>query len=141
MNYIRIWDRTSSDRVDYYIANSKNVAKRIYKHYGIEADVIHPPVKGSYFNISDVDEDYFLFRVHLYENQYVLAFPKFGTIGIGFAQEEDWNTNLPYTCETMKIYNHIKHNKKYKEIKRSEVLKAIELLQVASAVYMEVEVK
>ncbi len=60
MNYIRIWDRASAGRVDYYIANSKNVAKRIYKHYGIEADVIHPPVKGSYFNISDVDEEYFL---------------------------------------------------------------------------------
>ena len=86
-----------------------------------------------------VDENYFLFRVHLYENQYILAFPKFGTIGIGFAQEDDWNTNLPYTCETIEIYNHIKHNKKYKEIKRNEVLKAIELLQVASAVYMEVE--
>lgn len=86
-----------------------------------------------------VNEDYYLFRVHLYKDQYLLAFPKFFTIGIGFAQEKDWNTNLPYQCETLEIYNHIKHNKKYKEIKRSEVLKAIELLQVASMVYMETE--
>lgn len=94
---------------------------------------------GNYiFEISPiVDEDYFLFRIHLYKDQYLLAFPKFSTIGIGFAKEEkDWNCNLPYSCETITIYEHIKHNKGYKEIKRSEVLKAIELLQVASSVYM-----
>lgn len=86
-----------------------------------------------------IDEDYYLFRVHLYKDQYLLAFPKFGTIGIGFAQEKDWNCNLPYTCEKEEIYKHIKHNKEYKEIKKSEVIKAIELLQVASAVYMEIK--
>lgn len=86
-----------------------------------------------------ISEDYYLFRIHLYKNQYLLAFPKFCTIGIGFAQEEDWNTNLPYTCKKEEIYNHIKHNKKYKEIKKSEIIKAIELLQVASMVYMEMK--
>ncbi len=83
MNYIRIWDRTSADRVDYYIANSKNVAKRIYKHYGIEADVIHPPVKGSYFNISDVDEDYFLMVSRLVPYKRVdLAVEVFNELGL-----------------------------------------------------------
>ena len=83
MNYIRIWDRTSADRVDYYIANSKNVAKRIYKHYGIEADVIHPPVKGSYFNISDIDEDYFLIVSRLVPYKRVdLAVEVFNELGL-----------------------------------------------------------
>ena len=83
MNYIRIWDRTSADRVDYYIANSKNVAKRIYKHYGIEADVIHPPVKGSYFNISDIDEDYFLMVSRLVPYKRVdLAVEVFNELGL-----------------------------------------------------------
>lgn len=82
-------------------------------------------------------EDYYLFRVHLYKDQYLLAFPKFSTLGIGFAQEEDWNCNLPYTCDSEKIYNHIKHNKKYKkEIKKKDVIKAITLLQVACEIYM-----
>src|SRR5260370_42544999 len=58
-----------------------------------------------------LDEDYWLFRVKLYEDQAILGFPKFSTIGIGFAQEEDWNTNLPYRCETEQIFNHIKHNR------------------------------
>ena len=83
MNYIRIWDRASADRVDYYIANSKNVAKRIYKHYGIEADVIHPPVKGSYFNISDIDEDYFLIVSRLVPYKRVdLAVEVFNELGL-----------------------------------------------------------
>ena len=83
MNYIRIWDRASADRVDYYIANSKNVAKRIYKHYGIEADVIHPPVKCSYFNISDVDEDYFLIVSRLVPYKRVdLAVEVFNELGL-----------------------------------------------------------
>lgn len=83
MNYIRIWDKASASRPDYYIANSKNVAKRIYKHYGIEADVIHPPVKGSYFNISDVDEDYFLMVSRLVPYKKVdLAVEVFNELGL-----------------------------------------------------------
>lgn len=60
MNYMRMWDVVSSNRVDYFIANSQNVANRIWKHYRRKADVIHPPVKCDYFNISNIDEEYFL---------------------------------------------------------------------------------
>ena len=44
MNYIRMWDKISSDRVDYYLANSHNVAGRIKKYYGAESTVLYPPV-------------------------------------------------------------------------------------------------
>jgi glycosyltransferase involved in cell wall biosynthesis len=60
MNYIRVWDATAANRVDYFIANSGNVANRIWKHYRRHADVIHPPVRASFFNISETNEDYFL---------------------------------------------------------------------------------
>ncbi|MCX8029925.1 MAG: glycosyltransferase, partial [Brevinematales bacterium] len=60
MSYMRIWDRVSADRVDYFIANSKNVAKRIWKHYRRDSVVIYPPVRTDYFKISDIDEEYFL---------------------------------------------------------------------------------
>ena len=33
MNYIRIWDKISADRPDYFIANSHFVSKRIKKYY------------------------------------------------------------------------------------------------------------
>lgn len=66
MNYMRMWDRISSDRVDYFIANSKNVAKRIWKHYRRESVVIHPPVRSKFFNIGR-KEDYFLIVSRLQE--------------------------------------------------------------------------
>lgn len=79
-----------------------------------------------------VDEDYWLFRVRLSETQSIVGFPKFTTIGIGFAVEDDWNTNLPYTCAAEQIYDHIKHNKADKTITRSACLAAIRLIQAAA---------
>lgn len=60
LSIMRVWDYSSSARVDYFIANSKHVAKRIRKHYKRDCVVINPPVRCSLFNISDVDGDYFL---------------------------------------------------------------------------------
>lgn len=60
LTFIRLWDYSSAARVDYFIANSENVAKRIWKHYRREAVVIHPPVRCNLFNISDEDGDFFL---------------------------------------------------------------------------------
>jgi len=44
LNYLRLWDRSASNRVDYFIANSKVTAERIKKFYRREAKVIYPPV-------------------------------------------------------------------------------------------------
>lgn len=44
LNYVRIWDRLASLRVDEYIANSKLVADRLKKYYKRESEVINPPV-------------------------------------------------------------------------------------------------
>lgn len=57
---MRLWDLATANRVDYFIANSENVAKRIWKHYKRESVVIHPPVRCKLFQISNVNEDYFL---------------------------------------------------------------------------------
>ncbi len=61
MNYIRMWDKVSADRVDYYIANSQNVARRIQKYYHLDSDVIYPPVFVDSFPTEYVsDEPYYL---------------------------------------------------------------------------------
>ncbi|MFA6383483.1 MAG: glycosyltransferase [Parcubacteria group bacterium] len=60
MNYIRIWDRVSAERVDHFIANSNFVAKRIKKYYKKDSVVIHPPVSTKEFHISEKLGDYFL---------------------------------------------------------------------------------
>ena len=83
-----------------------------------------------------LDDNYWIFRVKLHKNQSVVAFPKFTTIGIGFAiEDDDWNTNLPYTCEAQVILDHIWSNHKYKEITKEQTLEAIKLLQEACGIY------
>lgn len=79
-----------------------------------------------------IDEDYWAYRVRLSDKQAVVGFPKFMTIGIGFAVEEDWNTNLPYTCDTDEIFNHISHNKADDAIADDDVRAAIALVQQAA---------
>ena len=79
-----------------------------------------------------IDEAYWSYRVRLTETQAIVGFPKFGTIGIGFAQEEDWNTNLPYTCDTTAIRWHIWHNRADEEITEESVDEAIAMVQAAA---------
>lgn len=61
MNYLRLWDREASFRVDKFICNSKFVAQRIKKYYKQEATVIYPPVDAKKFYPSPKPADnYFL---------------------------------------------------------------------------------
>lgn len=80
---IRIWDNASADRVDYFIANSENVARRIWKHYRRKSVVIHPPVRCNLFNIGQKDEDYFLIVSRLQEYKRIdLAVEAFNQLGL-----------------------------------------------------------
>lgn len=60
---LRIWDRAAADRVDYFIANSNYVKKRIKKYYQRDAVTIYPPVDISRFKVAPKEDikDYFLF--------------------------------------------------------------------------------
>jgi len=60
LHYLRMWDRLSADRVDHFVANSANVARRIGKHYRRDADVVHPPVEVEAFGCREVAEDFYL---------------------------------------------------------------------------------
>jgi len=48
-HYLRLWDVVSASRVDHFVANSANVAARIRRYYGREAEVIWPPVDTAAF--------------------------------------------------------------------------------------------
>jgi len=52
-NYIRIWDRQASERVDRFIAISKTVQQRIKKYYKRDSVVIYPPVSTQNEPVSD----------------------------------------------------------------------------------------
>jgi len=60
-HYLRVWDAASANRVDYFVANSRNVAARIRKHYRRDAIVIHPPVDVRSGYLSSRIDDYYLF--------------------------------------------------------------------------------
>jgi hypothetical protein len=45
---LRLWDYLSSQRVDYFIANSHETQKRVQKYYRRDATVIYPPVTITY---------------------------------------------------------------------------------------------
>jgi glycosyltransferase involved in cell wall biosynthesis len=62
-----MWDLASASRVDYFVANSYNVASRIRKHYRRDATVIYPPVSVSTGYASEQIADYYLVVSRLME--------------------------------------------------------------------------
>jgi glycosyltransferase involved in cell wall biosynthesis len=44
LSYVRLWDAVTAQRVDGFVANSREVAARIRRYYGRDATVIPPPV-------------------------------------------------------------------------------------------------
>jgi glycosyltransferase involved in cell wall biosynthesis len=59
-HYLRLWDVASANRVDYFAANSRNVAARIRKHYRRDATVVYPPVNVHAGYLAEKTEDYYL---------------------------------------------------------------------------------
>ncbi|GCE03787.1 glycosyltransferase [Dictyobacter aurantiacus] len=59
---LRVWDQTSAQRVDHFIANSPAIAERIRKYYRREAAYIPPPVDTKRFPFEPdmLPGDYFL---------------------------------------------------------------------------------
>jgi len=88
-------------------------------------------VIGSIMLTPPINEDYWAYRVRVADGQAVVGFPKFSTVGIGFAIEDDWNTNLPYSCDAEEIYEHIEHNRGDEAITREVCVAAIRLIQEA----------
>lgn len=52
-HWLRMWDRSSSDRVDRFVAISHEVAGRIRRHYGRDSELIYPPVDVERFTPTD----------------------------------------------------------------------------------------
>jgi hypothetical protein len=87
----------------------------------------------------ELNEDYWQFRVRVHEDQEIVGFPKFYQVGIGFAKEDDWNRNLPSGYSTQKIWNWIKHNKRYDSIPDKRCIEAIKLIQKAAQELQQAE--
>lgn len=60
LHKLRIWDISTINRVDHYIANSYYIANRIKKIYGKESDVIYPPVDINKFKLCENKDEFYL---------------------------------------------------------------------------------
>ncbi|NBC01379.1 MAG: glycosyltransferase [Bacteroidetes bacterium] len=60
LHYMRLYDVSTASRPDVMVANSRTVARRIWKTYRREARVIYPPVDTQAFQLYEQKEDFFL---------------------------------------------------------------------------------
>ncbi len=68
---LRKWDFISSQRIDYLISNSNFTAKRIKKYWGLDSEVIHPPVNIERFKFNVERENFYLSVNRLVPNKRV----------------------------------------------------------------------
>jgi len=70
LSNLRLWDFEEAQSVDYFIANSEHVARRIKKFYRREAEIIYPPVEVERIKPKRSHQDYFLVvsRLSPYKN-------------------------------------------------------------------------
>ncbi len=60
LHRLRQWDVISANRVDSFIANSQNTARRIWRCYRRNAEVIYPPVQLERFPLREQKQDYYV---------------------------------------------------------------------------------
>ena len=60
LHKLREWDVISANRVDYFIANSQHTARRIWRCYRRQAEVIYPPVDVKKFPFKSQKQDFYL---------------------------------------------------------------------------------
>ena len=85
LNYVRLWDEVSANRVDTYIANSRVVASRIRKRYNRLATIINPPVDTRQYSPAKggAHGDYFLMVSRLIPYKRIdLAVDAFNSLGL-----------------------------------------------------------
>lgn len=80
---LRQWDRLAADRVDYFVAVSETVKKRIKKYYNRDSVIVYPPVDVESFYISDKPKNYYLAGGRLVPYKKIdLAVKAFSRLGI-----------------------------------------------------------
>ncbi len=60
LHQLRQWDVLTANRVDYFIANSQNTARRIWRCYRRSATVIYPPVNIERFPFLSAKQDFYV---------------------------------------------------------------------------------
>ncbi|MDB4940102.1 MAG: glycosyltransferase family 4 protein [Candidatus Doudnabacteria bacterium] len=83
LTWMRKWDYQKAQQVDFFIANSDNIQKKIKLYYKRESLVIHPCIDAEKFYPSMPKEDYFLIAARLQIHKRIdLAIEAFNQLGI-----------------------------------------------------------
>ncbi|MGF1522356.1 MAG: glycosyltransferase [Leptolyngbyaceae cyanobacterium] len=96
LHYLRLWDTSTANRVDCFVANSRFIARRIWKTYRRRAEVIYPPVAVQRFRADRPRDDFYLtvsrFVPYKRVDLTIAAFNQLGlpliVIGEGAAKEQ-----------------------------------------------------
>ncbi len=95
LHYLRLWDTTSANRVDRFVANSKFIARRIWRAYRRPAQVIYPPVDVSRFDWQQPREEFYLtvsrFVPYKRVDLTVAAFNQLGLPLVVIGDGSDWS--------------------------------------------------
>lgn len=59
LHWLRVWDVRTANNVDVWLANSRNVARRIQKIYGKESEILHPSIRLQDFEFTTSKENYY----------------------------------------------------------------------------------
>lgn len=60
LHKIRIWDLRTANGVDYFLANSKFIGRRIWKVYRRKSTVLYPPVNIDDFELMEKKQDFYV---------------------------------------------------------------------------------
>jgi len=110
LHYLRIWDAISTNRVDVLVANSRYVARRIWKVYRRSAKVIYPPVDVERFTPRSQREDFYLtlsrFVPYKKVDLIVKAFTKLGLPLVVIGDGPDFEKVKRYAGPNIKLLGH-----------------------------------
>ncbi|WP_288255655.1 glycosyltransferase [uncultured Prochlorococcus sp.] len=100
---LREWDYISGHRPDYLIANSMFTSRRIKKYWGLNSEVIHPPVNVERFKFNLERENFYLSVCRLVPNKRVdLLIKAFNKLGLTLILVGDG----PEKAKLKKLANH-----------------------------------
>ncbi|MDV3351544.1 glycosyltransferase family 4 protein [Leptothoe sp. ISB3NOV94-8A] len=95
LHYLRLWDTTSANRVDRFVANSHFIKQRVWRAYRRPATVIYPPVDISRFEWQHPRENFYLtvsrFVPYKRVDLTVAAFNQLGLPLVVIGDGSDWS--------------------------------------------------
>lgn len=116
LHKLRMWDLFAAQRVDYFIANSHYIKKRIRKYYNKPAHVIYPPVNVEQYRTSKNIKDYYIIvsRLRPYKkvDLAIRAFNELGLPLIVIGSGEEYNKLKKLARSNIKLLGEVSEEKK-----------------------------